>query len=104
MLAWIQQDALGTRDFTARCLLQILAMNTWLRRNLGRLRVPLLVLEATRDRISDNPRNRRLLQQALHKRYRIVSFDAEHLLLTEPCRNEVIDTLIQWFTEGEAVK
>ena len=96
VLAWIRQDSLGARTVTARCLIQIDRMVRWLRRNVGRIEVPVLVLEATRDRISDNRRTRALLGRALPDRCRFVAFDAEHFLLAEPCREAVVDTLAAW--------
>jgi len=96
VLAWIRGDRLGARTLTARCLLQTHRMVGWLRRNVGRLALPLLVLEAARDRISDNRRHRRLLDRRLGDRCRVVSFDAEHFLLAEPCRDAVVDTLARW--------
>jgi acylglycerol lipase len=100
VLTWIQRDSLGARTLTAGCLLQINSMMTWLRRSVGSLRVPVLVLEALRDRISHNPRNRALLDRALRTGCRYVSFDAEHFLLAEPCRDQVIETLVAWVGES----
>jgi alpha-beta hydrolase superfamily lysophospholipase len=99
VLAWIQQDALGARTVTARCLWQVNAMLGALRRDVGQVRVPVLVLEAARDRLSDNTRNRALLTRALGDRCRWQTFDAEHFLLAEPCREQVIDALVRWATE-----
>jgi acylglycerol lipase len=99
VLAWIRSDSLGARMLTARCLVQIHRMGIWLRRNVGELGAPLLVLEATRDRISDNRRNRELLARVVRSRCRWVSFDAEHFLLTEPCRIQVLDELVRWASE-----
>ena len=103
VLAWIRRDSLGARTVTARCLLQSNRMIRWLRRNVAKLEVPLLVLEAARDRISHTPRNRALLDRALGGRCQFVTFDAEHFLLAEPCRDRVVDTLVRWSTEEEAV-
>jgi alpha-beta hydrolase superfamily lysophospholipase len=99
VLAWIQQDALGARTVTARCLWQVNAMLGALRRDVARVPVPVLVLEAARDRLSDNARNRALLTRALGDRCRWQTFDAEHFLLAEPCREQVIDALSRWATE-----
>jgi acylglycerol lipase len=96
VLAWIERDRLGADTLTARCLLQIHRMLNWLRRGTSRLDVPVLVLEAARDRISDNPRNRAVLTRALGGGCHFAPFDAEHLLLTEPCRDQVLDTLVDW--------
>jgi acylglycerol lipase len=100
VLEWIHRDSLGARTLTAGCLLQINSMMMWLRRSVGSLRVPVLVLEALRDRISDNPRNRALLDRALGPDCRYVSFDAEHFLLAEACRDQVIQTLVAWIGES----
>jgi alpha-beta hydrolase superfamily lysophospholipase len=102
VLAWIGADQLGAKSLSPRCLLQINAMLGMLRRNAGKLGVPLLVFEASRDRISDNRGNRRLLEQALGDRCRWAPFDAEHFLLAEACRDEVIDTLVAWVREQGA--
>jgi alpha-beta hydrolase superfamily lysophospholipase len=101
VLAWIRADTLGARTLTARSLLQIRRMTGWLRKNVGSLSIPLIVLEAARDRISDNRRNRALLDRTLGSRCRFVTFDAEHFLLTEPCREEVVETLVNWVTVWE---
>jgi len=96
VLAWIGADGLGARNVTARCLLQIDRVLRDLRRGVADLDVPLLVLEASRDRLSDNARHRRLLETQLGERCRWVSFDAEHFLLAEPCRDQVIDAVVAW--------
>ena len=98
VLAWIGADTLGARSITARCLLQINRMLRELRSGVHDLDVPVLVLEASRDRLSDNARNRRLLETRLGERCRWMSFDAEHFLLAEPCRDQVIDALVDWAT------
>src|SRR5947208_353258 len=59
VLAWIGADTLGARSVTARCLGQINRMLRELRTGVHDLDVPVLVLEASRDRLSDNARNRR---------------------------------------------
>jgi acylglycerol lipase len=99
VLAWIRADSLGARTLTGHCLLEINGMVKWLRRNARRLDIPLLVFEGTGDRISDNVRNRALLDGALGSRVRWVSLDAEHFLLAEPCRDEVLDGLTRWVSE-----
>jgi alpha-beta hydrolase superfamily lysophospholipase len=101
-VAWIGADQLGARSLTARCLWQINTMLGGLRRGAGALQVPLLVFEAAHDRLSDNTRNRALLSRALGERCRWATFDAEHFLLAESCRDEVLDTLVAWVSEQEA--
>ncbi|MGH8971637.1 MAG: alpha/beta fold hydrolase [Acidimicrobiia bacterium] len=96
VLAWIEGDTLGAKAVTARCLMQTKRMLSWLRNHVGDLGVPLLVIEASRDRIADNRRNGALLRGRLGDRARRVSFDAEHFLLAEPCRDQVIDELVGW--------
>jgi acylglycerol lipase len=103
VLAWIGADQLGAKKLSPSCLLQINALLGMVRREAGTLSVPLLVFEATRDRISDNHANRRLLQQALGDRCRWAPFDAEHFLLAEACRGQVIDTLVAWVREQGAI-
>lgn len=103
VLAWIRQDSLGARTVTARCLIQIDRMLRWLRRSVGGVEVPVLVLEATRDRISDNSRTRALLDRVLPDRCRFVPFDAEHFLLAEPCRDAVVETLAAWAAPAAGV-
>jgi alpha-beta hydrolase superfamily lysophospholipase len=96
VVEWIRADRLGAPSVTGRCLLQTGRMLRSIRRNTGRVRVPVLVLEAARDRISDNARNRAFLDAALGDRVQWVTFDAEHFLLAEPCRDEVLDTIAEW--------
>jgi acylglycerol lipase len=96
VLAWIRLDRLGARRVTARCLLQIERMLAYLRKRVANLDVPLLVLEASRDRLADNRRNRQLLESSLGSRCVWTTFDAEHFLLAEACQHQVIDALVEW--------
>jgi len=102
VVAWIAADSLGSKTLTARCLLQINALLGEVRRNAGSLSVPLLVFEAARDRLSDNRRNRALLDRALGDRCRWATFEAEHFLLAESCRDQVLEALTAWVAEQEA--
>ena len=96
VLAWIEADSLGSRTLSARCLLQTGRMMATLRRRLGELAVPLLVIEAAHDRIADNTANAALLDRRLGGAWQRVSFDAEHFLLAEPCRDAVLDEIVTW--------
>ena len=96
VLAWIEADSLGSKTLSARCLLQTGRMVATLRRRLGELSVPLLVIEAAQDRIADNAANAALLDRRLGGAWQRVSFDAEHFLLAEPCRDEVLDSIVAW--------
>ena len=104
VLAWITADSLGAKTISARCLLEIRRMVASLRRRVGELGVPLLVVEAGRDRISDNDANAALLDRRLGGGWRRVTFDAEHFLLAEPCRDDVIDTIVAWVSEDLAAR
>jgi alpha-beta hydrolase superfamily lysophospholipase len=99
VLAWIESDRLGAPSVTARCLVQINRMGSWLRHDVGKLKVPVLVLAASRDRISDNSRNQRLLSAALGSRCRWRTFEGEHFLLAEPCRDQVIEAVLGWIRD-----
>ncbi len=99
VLAWIRADSLGSKAVSARCLLEIRRMVSSLRRRLDELVVPLLVVEAAGDRIADNEANAALLDRRLGSSWRRVTFDAEHFLLAEPCRNEVLDTIADWIRQ-----
>jgi muconate cycloisomerase len=104
VVAWIAADPLGARTLTARCLLQIRRMVARTGRRigeLGELGVPLLVVEAARDRISDNAANAALLDRRLAGRVRRVTFDAEHFLLAEPCRDAVLDEIAAWVATSD---
>jgi L-alanine-DL-glutamate epimerase-like enolase superfamily enzyme/alpha-beta hydrolase superfamily lysophospholipase len=101
VLAWIEADTLGSKTLSARCLLQTGRMVATLRRRLGELTVPLLVIEAAQDRIADNAANAELLDRQLGGAWQRVSFDAEHFLLAEPCLDEVLDEIVAWVT-GQA--
>lgn len=96
VLAWIKEDTLGSKAVTARSLMQIRRLLRFITRKTGSLGMPVLVLEAARDRLSDNRRNRALLERDLGDRARIVSFEAEHFLLAEPCAPDVLDELDRW--------
>ncbi|MBV9595556.1 MAG: alpha/beta fold hydrolase [Chloroflexi bacterium] len=96
VLAWIGRDALGARSVTARALLQTNRMLTDVRSSLPSLPVPTLILEAARDRLSDNAQNRRLLTSALGSRCHYETFDAEHFLLAEPCADQVLEAIVRW--------
>ncbi|HZS94437.1 MAG TPA: alpha/beta fold hydrolase [Chloroflexota bacterium] len=98
VLAWIRGDTLGAKTLTARCLLQTNRMLGRLRRDVGRVGVRILVFEAARDRISDNEGNRRLLSGALGDSVTFQTLDAEHFLLTEWCRDDVLDAIDRWAT------
>jgi acylglycerol lipase len=103
VVEWIGADQLGAKSLTARCLWQINKMLGVLRSGAGQLRLPLLVCEAAHDRLSDNVANRALLASALGERCRWATFDAQHFLLAEPCRDEVLHTLGGWISDQEAV-
>lgn len=102
VLAWIAADRLGSKTVSARCLLQIRRLVGSLRRRIGSLTVPLLVLEAARDRIADNAANAALLDRCLGDRWRHVTFEAEHFLLAEPCREAVLDEIADWVRPSPA--
>lgn len=103
VLAWIEADSLGSKTLSVRCLLQIRRMVTSLRRRLDDLAVPLLVIEADHDRISDNEANAELFVRRLGGGWRRVSFDAEHFLLAEPCRDDVLDQIAAWVSDRGSV-
>ena len=96
VVAWIARDTLGARRVTARALMQINRMMGEIRAGLASLTVPTLVLEAARDRLSDNLRNRNLLTETLQSRCEWRTFDAEHFLLAEPCADQVLDAIVRW--------
>lgn len=97
VLAWIKSDTLGARSVTSRCLLEINRMGRWLRREVGAVQAPVLVLEASLDRIADNRRSRELMETKLGPRCHWVTFEAEHFLLAEPCRDQVVAAMVDWF-------
>ncbi len=101
LIAWIRGDTLGAQRVTGPCLLQAGRLLRLVRRSARQLSVPVLVLEGEHDRISDNERNRAALGEALGERCRWITFDAEHFLLAEPCRDEVLDELVRWVTAEE---
>jgi alpha-beta hydrolase superfamily lysophospholipase len=96
VLAWIVRDTLGSRRVTARTLMQINRMLRDIRAGLPSLTVPTLVLEAARDRLSDNARNRKVLTETLGSSCVWQTFDAEHFLLAEPCADDVLDAIVRW--------
>jgi len=103
VVAWIAADSLGARSVTARCLVETRRMMRRVRRRLGELRLPLLVVEAGRDRISDNAANAALFDRRLPGRWRRLRFDGEHFLLAEACRDDVLDAVAAWIGERPPV-
>ncbi|SRR6266508_2146735 len=97
--AWIDGDLLGAHSTTARTVLEIGLLLRYARRNVGRLQIPMLVLEGSRDRLADNEKNRAALRRALGDRCSWTTFDAEHFLLAEPCRDAVLDALAVWVND-----
>jgi alpha-beta hydrolase superfamily lysophospholipase len=95
LIAWIGGDTLGAQRVTGPCLLQTGRLLRFVRRGARQVLVPMLVLEAEHDRISDNERNR----TALGDGCRWTTFDAEHFLLAEPCRDDVIAAIADWVGE-----
>jgi alpha-beta hydrolase superfamily lysophospholipase len=95
LIAWIRSDTLGAQRVTGPCLLQTGRLLRFVRRRARQVSVPVLVLEAEHDRISDNERNRAALVDGC----RWVTFDAEHFLLAEPCRDDVIAAIADWVGE-----
>ena len=95
LIAWIGGDTLGAQRVTGQCLLQTGRLLRFVRGGAPQVSVPMLVLEAEQDRISDNERNRAALGE--HSRW--ITFDAEHFLLAEPCRDDVIAAIADWVEE-----
>jgi alpha-beta hydrolase superfamily lysophospholipase len=96
VLAWIRADRLGARTLTAHTLLEIRRMLGSLRGRARELQLPLLVFEAARDRISDNRKNGRFIDEAFGARCKKINYDAEHFLLAEACRGQVLGALVEW--------
>jgi alpha-beta hydrolase superfamily lysophospholipase len=94
---FIREDALSLREATARLLIESVRLDWYLRWAPGRVRIPVLLLLAERDRIIDNERTRRYVDRfATADREMIVYAGAQHTLEFEPARAEMVRNLESW--------
>ncbi len=94
---FIADDPLALRKATARFFVENLRFNIYLRRRPPRLRVPVLLQLAERDRIINNRATRRFALQYLSPATRIIEYPgASHTLEFEPPGHPFLDDLTQW--------
>lgn len=96
-IAYIEKDSLSLRECTARFLYQTRRLDGFVRRNARKLRVPLLVMLAGRDRIVDNQAVRRLVGRFSSRPTEIIEYpDAAHTLEFEPDPSPIFDDMVKW--------
>jgi alpha-beta hydrolase superfamily lysophospholipase len=96
-------DPLRTRAVTSRFLLEVLRMQRYVRRNIARLRTPVLALLAEKDALVDN----RVLLQTLNRvgrtSVRAEIFEgAHHVLPASVPLEDLVGRIDHWFTASES--
>jgi alpha-beta hydrolase superfamily lysophospholipase len=95
--AFIADDALGLRDATARLLAASAVIDRRVRRALPRVRQPVLLMLAGRDRIVDNARTRALVGRMASDHREVIEYpEAHHTLEFEPDPSRYARDLIAW--------
>jgi alpha-beta hydrolase superfamily lysophospholipase len=96
-------DPLRTRSFTARFLLEVFRMQSFVRRNIVRLRAPLLALLAEDDTMVDNRVTMQTLERVVAAPVRMEVFArAQHVLPASLPLADIVDRIDRWFTAEEA--
>jgi alpha-beta hydrolase superfamily lysophospholipase len=99
-IAWIERDELSLGRCTARFLRETRKLERFVRRNAERLRTPLLMMLAGRDRIVDNDRVRRLFDRFGSRPKEVtVHPDAEHTLEFEEKPMAIYEEMARWLDE-----
>jgi alpha-beta hydrolase superfamily lysophospholipase len=92
-------DPLRTRAFTSRFLLEVFRMQRFVRRNIARLRSPLLALVAEKDAMVDNEAVLASLRRVEHAPVRIEIFEgAHHVLPASVPLADLVGRIHHWFT------
>ena len=95
-------DPLRTRAVTSRFLLEVFRMQRFVRRNIARLREPLLALVADEDALVDNDAVLGILSRAERAPVRIEVFEgAHHVLPASVPLEEIVERIRHWFTTPE---
>ena len=94
---FIRNDPLALHCVTVSFLLAHRKLSRLAERGIGRIRCPVLLMLAGRDRIVDNVATRRLIERVPADRRTVFEYpDAHHTLEFEPNREQIFSDLIQW--------
>ena len=96
------EDPLRTRRVTSRFLFEVFRLQRFVRRNITRLRPPLLGLVAGKDALVDNRTTLEVLRRVEGTPVRIESYpEAHHVLTGSLPLEEVVGRIWHWFTTPE---
>jgi acylglycerol lipase len=96
-------DPLRTRAFTSRFLFEVFRMQRFVRRNVDRLRVPLLALVAEKDSMVDNEVLLATLSRVERTPVRVEIFEgAHHVLPASVPVEDLVGRIDHWFTAPES--
>jgi pimeloyl-ACP methyl ester carboxylesterase len=99
---YIAEDPGSLRRCTARFLFQTRRLDAFVRRNAHRLKTPLLMMLAGRDRIVDNEAVRKLAERFTSDPKEVIVYgDAAHTLEFEPDPTPIHARLIAWLRSFE---
>jgi len=100
---FIQEDALGLRQATARLLIESVRLGAYVR--MTNVRIPVLLLLAENDRIIDNARTRRFVENFGSIDKKIIEYSgAHHTLEFEPNPEMFLQDLQNWLQDHIATK
>ena len=96
-------DPLRAKAFTSRFLLEVFKMQRFVRRNISRLRAPLLALVAEKDAMIDNAAVLETLHRAERTPVRVEIFEgAHHVLPASVPLQDLVRRIHHWFTAPES--
>ena len=102
-IAYIREDPLSLHHSTARFLFESFRMDRFLKRHRHDIRVPLLLLLAGHDEISDNRRLEEFFMSVASAEKRIRLFPkAHHTLEFEPDPEPVFREMLEWIRQHRA--
>ena len=101
-LQFLREDALTLHDATARLLFASVALDVYLRNVAARMRLPVLLLLAGRDRIIDNGKTGAFVARFAGPKEVVEYPDAHHTLEFEPDPDRHVKDLIGWLQRREA--
>lgn len=101
---FIRNDPLALREATLSLLAASRALDEETGRDAKRIRCPVLLMLAGRDRIIDNAATRRYFERIPAAHRKVIEYpDARHTLEFEPNREQIVDDLLAWLAEVRRV-
>lgn len=96
---FIRQDAMALHKVTVSFMAASLRMTDELERIADRLRMPILMMQAGRDKIIDNARSKQLFDKLASPQKTLIQYpEARHTLEFEPKPDQFIDDLLAWLS------